>query len=113
MVRVWHIKIWKYKFTVAFDKQDNFGDLVATIDIKERGTSVSLHNVINPKAELLVYSHSEQFALDWIKINELTEDKYLELRNRAMFNIENGVKYPVANAVSTIGLNKSVNNDYR
>lgn len=111
MVKVYFINIFNYRFSIMLnkvDKENDLGKLLATIDIKEKGTSTSIHDEMNPRAKLLAAAHSEQFIIDWSNIARMDEEKYAALERLVRTYQDKNIIYPFSHAIYDLGLHNNI-----
>lgn len=99
------IKILDYVISIAKRPVDQFGKQLLTLNIKEKGTSVTMDvpaTIVNPRLVLLTLAYRDKFVLDWNHVAQLTDTETVLWDQKAQQYMKTNDAYPYAHALNDI-----------
>ena len=110
---MYSIRIFGYTFILAKHDEHNLGDTVITVDIRQKGCTTSFTPSASEPALLLAQVMSETFAVEFPKLNALTQDDISKWRGLVERNIGERVNHPSISAYKEVQdvISKRINLD--
>ena len=78
------------------------GLAIASIVIREQGTTLNIHSPMSHGAEILATVYSERFVFEFPTMRQFTEEEYQTWVREREINITKGVSTPSETALNTI-----------
>ena len=104
LIPIYALSILKhYVIMIARKEEHENGPELASIDVRELGTGVTIYNsALSKRAQLLAIAHSERYARDWIVVSTFDDAEYEQWHNTLIYNHANNIQCPNDSALRAI-----------
>jgi hypothetical protein len=93
------LNLWKWTFTITKKPTTDFGSVLMTINIMDKGTLCTKVGPMKPQAELLGYAMSQMYIDEWGRVSNMTNTDVGRWKDRIDALTKAGNKLPVIAAL--------------